>query len=163
MKKKLTKKQWEELLRLNKKAQPTFGKGRARTQNTLVGMNLAKMFDDGFGCMITKEGQAEVAARLKKGPPARTVFKVRFHVEATLDLSEDMLSAILTDEWRGQFYRLMNSYDVAEHVAHNFVRNRADLKIMDGFADRDKSDAILLNEDWEMEEVLRVVSPPGRN
>lgn len=150
MTKKLTKNQWAELLKLNEKKQSTYGKGRARTQNTLVVMGLAMIADDGLVCLITQAGRDAVAVHEGKAAPKRTTFKVTFEVEVTLTLSEDMLSAVLTDEWRRQYYKLINSQDVAEHLAYNFALNRVEsLKRLDGFADRHDEDAILVAENWD--------------
>jgi hypothetical protein len=148
----LSKGQWSELLRLGQSKQQTSGKGRARTQNTLIKLGLARMTRDqeNIFCIITNAGSDLIAARLKKAPPKRTSFKIIFNVEATVELAEDMLAGVLTNEWRSQFYRLMNSYDVAEHIAFNFVKNRAELKYLDGFADRSENDAVLVDESWEI-------------
>lgn len=57
----LTKPQLDELQRLAKAQQNTYGKGRARVQNKLVELGLAKYKEDGFVCVITEEGHTHLA------------------------------------------------------------------------------------------------------
>lgn len=70
--KSLTKRQREELQRLAKERQNTFGKGRARVQNTLKRLGLAIFIggdaDTCETCMITPAGRALLVSR-KAGEP----------------------------------------------------------------------------------------------
>lgn len=69
----LTKKQRAELLRLSREAQQRWGKGRARTQNTLVALGLARWGTSAWtvqgrtvpfdACVITVSGLAVARGR----------------------------------------------------------------------------------------------------
>lgn len=58
----LTKPQQDELARLAREPQPTYGSARTRVQNTLVRMGLARYAADGDRCVITPEGTAAAAS-----------------------------------------------------------------------------------------------------
>lgn len=60
---KLTKTQHEELKRLAKEPQPSYGKGRVRVHNNLRRLGLAIIYhDNGFECRITAAGQQHLKA-----------------------------------------------------------------------------------------------------
>jgi hypothetical protein len=66
----LTKRQREELERLAGGMQYTYGKGRARVQNTLVRLGLAVHVLGGSRCIITAAGRTfAVAASPPESPP----------------------------------------------------------------------------------------------
>ena len=53
----LTAPQMDELRRLAREPQHTFGRARTRVQNSLVGKGLARYEDDGTLCLITDAGR----------------------------------------------------------------------------------------------------------
>jgi len=79
-------------------------------------------------------------------------FAVVFEVTAEIELDEKVIS-VVDDEWRSMLYPLHSEKDIAEHIAYNFVRNRASLSRLDGWADQPDSNANLISEEWELEEV----------
>lgn len=64
----LTEPQQEELRRLGREPQGTFGKGRARVQNNLVALGLARLEDDGYRCVITDAGRAALLGDTASSP-----------------------------------------------------------------------------------------------
>jgi len=80
---------------------------------------------------------------------AKKIFKVRFSVEATVAIEEDLIEEVLKPDWQKTFYHLTVPDEVAEHLAYNFIHNRARLTSLDGFAHRKEEDAELMNEEWE--------------
>ena len=80
---------------------------------------------------------------------AKKTYKVTFNVEVILKISDELIEEVLQPDWQKTFYRLTSPQDVAEHLAYNFVRNRAALTSLDGFAHRKEEDAKLLEENWE--------------
>lgn len=80
-------------------------------------------------------------------------FTVTFSVTAVIELDEQVL-AVVDDEWRGQFYPLLDNSDIAEHIAYNMVSNGACLSQLDGWGDQPDSNAILRTSEWELDEVV---------
>ena len=83
-------------------------------------------------------------------------FRVTYLVEVEIEVSEEVTKQALTDEWRSTFYKLASEEDVADHLAHNFVRNRASLSSLDGFANLPDDAATLEDEEWELESVEKI-------
>jgi len=61
----------------------------------------------------------------------------KFCVSATIGIEVDdqLLEDVLTDEWRSRFYALLSAEDVAGHLAFNLIQG-ASLQQLDGFADQ---------------------------
>ena len=83
---------------------------------------------------------------------AKKKFIVTFNVTAEIELDEQVIS-VVDDEWRSQLYPLYNNSDIAEHIAYNMIKNDAHLSQLDGWADQPDSNAKLLSEKWELDEV----------
>lgn len=83
----------------------------------------------------------------------RRKFKVTFSVEIEIEVDEKVLKDAKSKEFRASFYKLDDDAAVAQHLAYNFVANRADLKTLDGFAHWKKDMAKLVGEDWEFSSV----------
>jgi len=81
-------------------------------------------------------------------------FEVTFTVTAKIELDDDVITAV-DSEWRSQFYNLDSINDIAEHIAYNLLRG-ASLSRLDGWADQPDTNARLLDEDWELDEVDEV-------
>ena len=79
-------------------------------------------------------------------------FTVVFEVTVEIELDE-MVISVVDDEWRSMLYPLYDDEDIAEHIAYNFARNNARLSQLDGWADQPDSNAKLISEEWELEEV----------
>jgi len=64
---KLTKAQLDELKRLAREQQPSYGKGRVRVHNNLRRHGLAEIhLSDGFKCSITLAGRVFLASKEKE-------------------------------------------------------------------------------------------------
>ena len=83
----------------------------------------------------------------------RKKFKVTFSVEIEIEVDEKVLKDAQSADFRASFYNFPDDAAVAQHLAYNFVANRADLKSLDGFAHWKKDMAKKLDEDWEMTSV----------
>lgn len=68
----------------------------------------------------------------RKPKPRRFFVTMTAHIE----LSQELLDAVLTDEWRRQFFDLQSPEEVAEHLAYNLAQHH-ELKLLDGFADKE--------------------------
>lgn len=87
-------------------------------------------------------------AKKKKPKSKRQTFRVEVTTTVAVDI-DDRLTP--TQEWRDSFYQLHSLREVAEHIAYNFVANGAhSLRQLDGFADRDDSDAVVKVLDTEV-------------
>jgi len=80
-------------------------------------------------------------------------FTVVFEVTAEIELDE-MVISVVNDEWRSVLYPLHTEEEIAEHIAYNLVHNHASLSQLDGWADQPDSNANLISEEWELEEVI---------
>jgi hypothetical protein len=78
-------------------------------------------------------------------------FTSTFTVTVETEISQDLLDAVAKPEWQRDLYKLPTPQAVADHLAYNFVRNRASLPLLDGFADRDERDASMVSERWDRE------------
>ena len=74
-------------------------------------------------------------------------FVVEMTVTAEIEISEDLLAGVLTDEWRKSFYNLQTGKEVAGHLAYNLARG-ADVASLDGFADRTDAD-VKFKAEWD--------------
>ena len=83
---------------------------------------------------------------------AKKKFTVTFNVTAEIELDEQVIS-VVDDEWCSQLYSLRDNSDIAEHIAYNMVKNNACLSQLDGWTDQPDSNAKLLSEKWELDEV----------
>lgn len=70
-----------------------------------------------------------------KKPPKKGMrrFTVTMTAEMTLDVSQELLDEVLTDEWRAQMYQLHTPEEVAHHLAFNLIQGRS-FQSLDGFA-----------------------------
>lgn len=91
-------------------------------------------------------------------PSARRKFKVVFSVEVALEVDDDVVQDALTEDFRGSFYKLDGAAGVAEHLAYNFIANRAKLGNLDGFAHWPDDKAKMTHEDWESVECTEEAS-----
>jgi hypothetical protein len=83
-----------------------------------------------------------------------TTKKQRFEVEIrgyfVLELSQDVIDQVLTEEWRNTFYKIYTPEEVAEHVAFAMIVRGFELQSLDGFANLPKDSATLMgHEDWD--------------
>ena len=100
-------------------------------------------------------GKSKSKGKIKKrsagnqADPAVTK-KRRFVVEITveIDVSESLLSDVLTDEWRDRYYRFFHATEVAEHLAFNLLGGH-DVSQLDGFADQPDDAAELVRDSME--------------
>ena len=76
-------------------------------------------------------------------------FLVPIYVEIAIE--ERLLTDVLTDEWRHNFYPLAAAPEVASHLAYNLIQGRR-LQSLDGFADQPEEAARIL--DIDMDETL---------
>ena len=82
---------------------------------------------------------------------AKRRFKTRYVVDIELDIEEELIREAQQPDWRALCYRLTSDQDVVDHIAYNLVCNRAQLPQLDGFAHRKKEDAVVVNENWDVE------------
>jgi len=78
---------------------------------------------------------------------ARKSKRRRFFVTMTahIEISQELLDSVLTDEWRSTFYdHLREPEDIAEMLAFNLAQGR-EIKSLDGFADQPERAAKLLD------------------
>ena len=76
-------------------------------------------------------------------------FVVEIVVRAEIEISEELLNSVLTDEWRQSFYNLTTPAQVAEHLAFNLAQERP-IESLDGFADRKRED-VKFDVSWDVE------------
>lgn len=81
--------------------------------------------------------------------PKSTTFEIRIVGTARLTLS-DVLIASIDDGWRKQFYNLRTLKEIAEHIGFNMLANDLLLSEIDGFADRQDAEAVMVDASWEM-------------
>lgn len=81
-------------------------------------------------------------------------FKGQVIWDVDIEIADDLIKGVLTDEWRSHFYPLKTPEDVAAHLAFNLVQGRT-LESLDGFADRPNTDAKLLYEHTSTEDFER--------
>lgn len=77
-------------------------------------------------------------------------FQITLSVEADIEVSQDLLDSVLTDDWRSNFYPFYTEEDVIEHITRNYIRGCV-MRQLDGFADRPESDVKLETENWQLE------------
>ncbi len=82
----------------------------------------------------------------ERAPSRKRRFLAPILVEVEID--ERLLTDVLTDEWRQNFYPLITAADVAGHLAYNLIQGRR-LQSLDGFADQPEEAACLLNIDMD--------------
>jgi len=85
--------------------------------------------------------------------PRKRQFWVRMDV--LIELDERLLSDVLTEEWRNQFYPLASAETIASHLAFNLIQDRP-LGSLDGFADQDPERVELLTIDVDDEDVQEI-------
>lgn len=71
-------------------------------------------------------------------------YLVDLNLEVTLEVNPEVIAVALTPAWRADFYNLEDETAVLEHLAWNLVVNGARLSQLDGWADRDDSDAVVV-------------------
>jgi hypothetical protein len=82
----------------------------------------------------------------------RRKFKVVFQVEVDVEVDDDVVQDALSDDFKASFYKLGDAAGVAQHLAYNFVANRAKLSSLDGFAHWGDDKGKLKGEDWDFVE-----------
>jgi hypothetical protein len=82
----------------------------------------------------------------------RRKFKVVFEVEIDVEVDDDVVQDALSDDFKKSFYKFDDPAAVAQHLAYNFVANRAKLSSLDGFAQWTDKKAKLVHEDWDFVE-----------
>lgn len=80
-------------------------------------------------------------------------------LQAEIAVDEKLIDAVLTDEWRRQFYNLRTPEAVAEHLAFNLLHGRK-MASLDGFADRKETDAVILS--FETIDADPILPPPPK-
>jgi len=88
--------------------------------------------------------------------PKRRRFLVGLLVEIEID--EQLLAGVLTDEWRDRFYQLWTAEDVAGHLAYNLAQDRR-LSSLDGFADQDEDRARVLHIEVDEDDGILEIPP----
>lgn len=88
---------------------------------------------------------------------SRRKFVVGFCVEVEVD--QAVFDAVLTDEWRAQFYPFFTPADVAGNLAFCLVQGMS-ISSLDGYADQDKNSASIGPIDIED---VREIDPPGED
>jgi hypothetical protein len=83
----------------------------------------------------------------------RRKFKVVFEVEVDVEVDEDVVEDALSKDFKASHYDFPDAAAVAQHLAYNFVANRADLPSLDGFAQWEKDKAKMVGERWTEIEV----------
>ena len=84
---------------------------------------------------------------------AMVKFSGTITINVEIEVSQELIEGVLTDEWRAAFYsKLKKPEDVAYHLAYNAIRNFAVVSDLDGFADRDDTDMKVLSQHWERED-----------
>lgn len=102
-------------------------------------------------------GQPRNLARVvhKKG---NTMTKRRFLVGGTVEIDIEFNDDLLPDdEWREVFYQIYTLEDLAKHLAWNLGIRNARLSPLDGFADRDDSQAHLIDVDVDLIEAVEII------
>ena len=77
-------------------------------------------------------------------------YTVRVVGTATVTIDDTLIESVDVG-WRKQFYPLCSPQEIADHIGYNMLVNKCDLSDIDGFADRDDSDAVMSDVDWECE------------
>jgi len=91
-------------------------------------------------------------------PAKRRKFKVVFSVEVEIEIDDDVVQDALSEDFKASFYKLDDAAGVAEHLAYNFIANRAKLGSLDGFAHWPDDKAKMTHEDWEFVECAEEAS-----
>lgn len=76
---------------------------------------------------------------------ARYTVEITFEVEMEID--PEVIALALTEEWRSEFYQLANEADVLEMLAYNIAIKDRSLSHLDGWADREDSQAVVIRDD----------------
>jgi hypothetical protein len=79
-------------------------------------------------------------------------FKVIFSVEVELEVADEVIKDALSEEFRTSYYKLDDAAGVAQHLAYNFVANRAGLSSLDGFAHWTNEEGKRVGEHWDFVE-----------
>jgi len=69
-------------------------------------------------------------------------------LEFEIDVDQSLLDAVLTDEWRGRFYNLIEPSEVASHLAFNILGGHR-VSLLDGFADQPDDAAEIVSDSME--------------
>ncbi len=77
-------------------------------------------------------------------------------MSAVVEIDSQLLDAVLTDNWRKQFYDFQTPADVVGHLAFNLVRG-AELANLDGFADQPPERASI--DEIDVDDVLPIAAP----
>lgn len=104
-------------------------------------------------CPLPKPGELDMChaaalLRIANSDNRMRRFAVSCEVTCEIELSQSLLDAVLTDEWRARFYKLLFPVDVAQHLAFNLLQGRS-LTSLDGFADRGPGEAQVRGTDFD--------------
>lgn len=90
--------------------------------------------------------------KIKASGPRRgyTRYSARVTVDYVLDVRDDLVAEVMTPDWQSNFFKLNDGQAVAEHVAFNLARGDK-LTNIDGFAQRDESDVLVVSENWDVD------------
>jgi hypothetical protein len=78
-------------------------------------------------------------------------FSITFEVKAEIEL-DDRVIDVVDDEWRASLYDLHTPEDIAEMIGRCLVKGWR-LSSLDGWADQPDSNAILLDDEWDIVEI----------
>ncbi len=100
--------------------------------------------DAGKNC----SGRPPVADADRSDAPVKKRRRFVVSISLEIDVDESLLASVLTDEWRGRFYDLQSSADVAEHLAFNLLCGCGSVGKLDGFADQPDDAAEIVRDSW---------------
>lgn len=91
-------------------------------------------------------------SNVKAKPKGSTkkLFKLRAVVDVEIEVSEDVLREVMTEDWRNYAYRFRDEEHAAQHLAYNLLEGRS-LTSLDGFAHRREDEVVVVNADWDFE------------
>lgn len=73
---------------------------------------------------------------------------------AEIEISDELIAGVLTDEWRSSYYNFTEPEQVAQHLAFNYAHG-AEVEHLDGFADR-KNSEVKFSDVWNEESVAEI-------
>jgi len=77
-------------------------------------------------------------------------FSARVTIDVDIEVSKSVLKTAQSKSWRETFYNFKTDDEVAAHLAYNLVRGAA-LSQLDGFANRDDSEAAVISIETDVE------------
>lgn len=85
-------------------------------------------------------------------------FVIQIEGTATIQLDEKVID-VVDDEWRSMLYDLHTPEEIAHHIAYNLIFNRANLTMLDGWADLEDHMAQVAETDWEEDWEVKEITP----